>query len=45
MADFLANLGYNEQRTIVSFGRLPRLLKGLLRVDRSGIANLRCKGY
>lgn len=47
VADFLANLDCSEQRTIefLSFVGLPRLLKGLLRIDKSGIANLRCKGY
>ncbi|KAM7483708.1 hypothetical protein LguiB_008291 [Lonicera macranthoides] len=47
VADFFANLGCNEHKSLefLHFDSLPRSLKSLVRIDKSGIVNVRCSGF
>ena len=46
-ADFLANWGCKEQLDSLfeEYRNFPRILKGIVRVDKSGIPNIGCKKF
>lgn len=47
VADFLANMGLRARKDIVleKWDDFPKQLRGLAKVDRCGIFNLRCKFF